>query len=115
MRQDGYTLQFASQQLRGDREVVLHGRIEAASSEQLCGDREVLLAAISNYGWALGLASQQLRGGHRELMLAAMKQNGKALLYAPQQLKNDREKTVVVGSIYACIAMMCQACDAVHA
>jgi len=61
VKQNGYVLCYASEELRNDRDVVLE--------------------AIKQYGYALYYASEALRAD-REFVLEAVKQNGLALYYA---------------------------------
>ncbi|MDA7705641.1 DUF4116 domain-containing protein [Rickettsiales bacterium] len=63
----GFELQFASDKLKGDKEVVLEvvkkdGLALKFASEELRGDREVVLAAVKQDGYALELVSEKLRG-----------------------------------------------------
>ena len=46
------------------------------ASQQVRGDREVVRAAVEQDGWALKYASQQLRGD-REMVVAALKQHAR--------------------------------------
>ena len=55
----------------------------AYASEELRGDREVVLEAVSQNYYALQYAS-------REVVLEAVRQNGRALLYANAELQGDR-------------------------
>jgi hypothetical protein len=57
--QSGDALQYASEVLRGDREVVMaavqqNGDALAYASEELKGDREVVMAAVQQNWHALG-------------------------------------------------------------
>ena len=60
------------------------------ASEELRADREVALAAVKNNGDALEYASEELRSD-REVVLAAVKESGGAHQYASEELKNDKE------------------------
>ena len=101
VQQNGMALQYASEQLKSDRDVVLAAirknswALEFAS-EQLKGDKDVVLAAVQQDGWALEFASEQLKGD-KDVVLAAVQQNGLALQYASEQLKGDR--AVVLAAI----------------
>ena len=64
---DGWALEFASEELQGDREVVLaavrqNGLALQHASAELKMDRELVLAAVKRYGCALEYASEALRG-----------------------------------------------------
>jgi len=88
-------LEFASGNLKKDREVVLaavaqNGYVLQSTSGNLKKDREVVLAAVAQNGYALEFASGNLKKD-REVVLAAVAQNGHALHYTSEDLKNDRE------------------------
>ena len=51
------------------------------ASEELQSDHEIVMAAVSQYGVALKHASEELQSDH-EIVLAAVSQNGSALLDA---------------------------------
>ena len=92
---DGYALMHATEELRGDREIVLaavsqDGRALQFATEELKGDREIALAAVSEHGPALHFATEELKGD-REIVLAAVSQDGYALYYATNGLKADEE------------------------
>ena len=95
VKQNGAALRHASQELKGDREVVLeavkqNGAALRYASEELKRDREVVLEAVKLNGEALQHASQELKRD-REVVLEAVKQNGEALRHASEELKRDRE------------------------
>lgn len=84
-------LQFASEELRDDRAVVLtavedYGSALEYASEMLRADREVVLAAVENHGSGLKYASERLRA-NREVVLTAVENNGSALKYASKVLQ----------------------------
>ena len=81
--QHGYTLLYASPELKEDREVVLravtqNGHALEYASQELQGDREVVLAAVANDGYTLKYASPELRAD-REMVLRAFAQYGSTL------------------------------------
>ena len=47
------------------------------ASEELCGDKQVVLAAVTENGCALEYASEELRG-HKEIVLAAIENDVRA-------------------------------------
>ena len=49
-----------------------------------------MLAAVSNNGYALEFATEELKGD-REIVLAAVSKSGVALQFATEELKGDRE------------------------
>ena len=51
-------------------------------------DREIVLAAVQEHGYALELASAELKAD-REVVLAAVQRNGGALRYASAELQDD--------------------------
>ena len=62
--QDGWALQCATHELRGDRDIVLAAVSQTGSalewaSEKLRRDREIVRTAVSNHGSALQWASQE--------------------------------------------------------
>jgi hypothetical protein len=88
-----WTLEYASAELKGNRELVLaavvqDGRALQYASAELQGDREVVLAAIGQNGMALEDASAELKGD-REVVLAAVAQNGLALKHASAELRRN--------------------------
>ena len=103
VHQNGVSLEYASEELRTDREVVLaavhqNGVALEYASEELRTDREVVLAAVHQNGVALEYASQELRTD-REVVLAAVRQNGLAFKYAYSvKLRTDRE--VVLAAVH---------------
>ena len=70
VKADGMALEYASPELRADREVVL--------------------AAVQQYGLVLTYASKELRAD-REVVLAAVRQDGRAIYSASPELRADRE------------------------
>ena len=93
--QHGYTLLYASPELKEDREVVLravtqNGHALEYASQELQGDREVVLRAVTQNGHVLKHASQKLRAD-REVVMAAVTQNADVLYYASEALKADIE------------------------
>ena len=66
------------------------------ASDELRADREVVLAAVSQHGFALQYASDALRDD-AEVVLAAVKMDGVALKFASDELRGDRE--VVLGAV----------------
>ena len=94
---DGLTLEYASPELRSDREFVLAAVKEnglalqyAHTISKLREDRELVLAAVQQNGLALIYAANELQKD-REIVLAAAKQNTLALKYAPVELRRDRD------------------------
>jgi hypothetical protein len=57
---------------------------------QMCGDKEVVLAAVIKDGWALRLASDEMRGD-KEVVLAAVMQDDRALQFASDEMRGDKE------------------------
>ena len=92
--QDGFDLEFASEELRAERQVVLaavkqFGNALEYASKELRADREIVLAAVKRNGWALRFASKELRAD-RQFVLAAVKAGGDALQFASVELRADR-------------------------
>jgi hypothetical protein len=74
VKHDGYALQFASEDLKNDRELVL--------------------AAVNRSSQALSFSSERLRND-REVVLAAVSKQGNEMRYASEELKNDNEILIV--------------------
>ena len=73
----GYALDFASKELRNDREVVLSavkldGRYLSDASEKLQDDTELVSIAVAQNGEALRYASDRLRN-NKKVVLTAIK------------------------------------------
>ena len=66
------------------------------ASEEIKKDREVVLAAVKKNGYALTYASDELKKD-REFILAAVKQDRHALGYASEELQNDPEIRAAAG------------------
>ena len=75
--------------------VAQNGQALKHASNELKGDRTIVLAAVSQRGqaWrALSYASPEMKRD-REVVTAAVQQNGSALQFADPVLKGDRWKT----------------------
>jgi hypothetical protein len=92
---DNTALQFASEELNNDREVVLeavkqNGTALCWASEELRSDREIVFEAVKRYGSVLQYASIELRND-REIVLTAVKIFSYSLRFASPLLQNDKE------------------------
>ena len=77
VRQNGYALKYASDDLKSDREVVfatIRSMHMEYASDDLKSDREVVLAAVRQNGFALEYASDDL--GRMKVVLIAVRKNG---------------------------------------
>jgi hypothetical protein len=89
----GSALQYASAELRANKEVVMaavaqdHYALQWASAE-LQADRGVVMVALAQNGLALQLASDETKAD-REVVMAAVAENGDALLEASDELQED--------------------------
>ena len=95
VKQNGLALEYASDELKNDKEVVLaavkqYGRALEYASDRLKDDKEVVLAAIEKYGYASAWASERLNND-KEVVLAAVKQYWAALEYASDELQSDKD------------------------
>ena len=68
VKQDGFALQFASAELKGDREIVMEAvkqdwRALQYASAELKGDREIVMEAVAQDPKALQYASDELTNG----------------------------------------------------
>ena len=120
VNQSGYALEYVSEELRADREVVLtavnqNGTALGFASKELQADRDVVLAAVTNMGYAIRDAAPHLQADREvvltavtnngdslryvlpeytedlKVVLTAVTHNGNSLLYASQKFKADRE------------------------
>merc|ERR1712176_753554 len=103
MLQNGLALQFAPDEIRSDRDLLLEvvrdteqgwRALEFAAPDFRC-DREILLLAIRS-GWdgwkVLSFADASLRGPDgRDVVLEAVRCNGRALQFATAELRADRD------------------------
>ena len=108
IKEDGRFLEYASLELRADRNVVLAAVRQASlaiayASPVLQADREVVLAAVRQNGDALQYASEAYvpmwadQRAIREVVLEAVRQNGMALRYASKELRADCEVVLEAG------------------
>ena len=67
-----------------------HGSALQFATEELRGDHEIVMQAVSEDGFALDFATQELKGD-REIVMQAVSQHGLALDYAARELKGDEE------------------------
>jgi len=94
--QNGWAFEFASPELRSDRELVLaavtqNGRALEFAAKEFRADRELVLAAVTQNGLALEFASRELTANDRELVVAAVAQNGWAVGFVSEQLRADKD------------------------
>ena len=91
--QKGDALQFASEELKNDREIVMAAMVKLYHNLKLGRVntlKEVVMAAVTQNGDALRYASNELEND-KEIVMAAVAQKGRALEYASEELKNDKE------------------------
>jgi hypothetical protein len=91
--QNGWALEFASLELRADKEVVIaavtkRGFTLQFASVELREDKEVVLAAVIQNGWTIRLSFDSLRND-KDIVLAAVAQNVLTLKYASNELRDD--------------------------
>ena len=101
--EDGLALQFCSEELRGDFEIVMeavsqHGQALEYAIEKLQSDRKIVMQAVSQDGCALQFASEDLKGD-REVVMEAVSQDGWALEFATTELAGDYEIVMMAVSI----------------
>ena len=81
MSKHGHALEYASEEVRGDRDIVMKavslvgGALHYASAELKC-DYEIVLTAVQQWGSALKYASEDLRGDARLIELALKNEMG---------------------------------------
>ena len=95
LSQDGWALEYATEVLRGNREIVMKAVTQKGlalqyATEALRGDREIVMAAVSQNGWALKYATEALRGD-REIVMKAVTHKWVALQFATEELRGDNE------------------------
>ena len=93
IRQDGMALEYASEELKKDREVVMAAVVEDGgalqyASEELKNNESVMLAAVYKDGLLLRYASEELKNNW-SVVYSAFKQNREALQYASPELRNS--------------------------
>ena len=98
------TLEYASAELRSDRELVLAavakcGWVLRKVSEELKADKEVVLAAVAEEALALRYARESLRDD-KGFMLAAVAKRGLLLEYASKAIRANRK--VVLTAVATC-------------
>ena len=94
VQQNGLALQYASDTLKADKEIVMatvqqDGLALQYASNTLKEDKEIVMAAVRQNGHALVYVSKLQAG--RAIVMAAVQQNGWALRYASDSLKEDKE------------------------
>lgn len=97
--QAGEALQFASDRLKGDKEIVLRavtkdGSMLKYASTELRQDFDTVLAAVKSNGVALKYGSKALQND-KEVVRVAVENRGEALEFASKALRSDKE---IVGS-----------------
>ena len=105
VNQNGFALEFASEDIHIDREIVMtavkkDGLALKFTSEDLKKDREIVMAAVKQNGDALKFASEDLKRD-REIVMAAVKQDGGALVFASEDLQKGPPRTPHRGSAAA--------------
>ena len=100
-KRNGFTLKYASDELKNDAEVVLaainggdewgcSAKALEFASDELKDDKSIVMTAVSRHGEALCFASDRLRCD-RDVVMAAVDQSGWALEYTSDELRNDEE------------------------
>ena len=79
LQQGNYVLEFCSDELRADKEIVM---------------LEMQMDGVDQFETALEYASKEIRAD-KEVVLAALKWDGYSIRYASEALKNDREVAMV--------------------
>ena len=115
---DMNAFEFVSERLKHSdsfmRDVVERGNslaLEYASAE-LRSDRELVLAAVAKFGWALLYASKQLRSD-KQVVLAAVAEQARAIEYACESLRDDKE--FMLTAVAKCGLSLSYASEAIRA
>ena len=96
VRQDGCNLQYASDKLKNDKDVVftsfqqLRYLLSTRKLEDYKDVKDMFLEGVKKDGSALQYANNELKND-KVFVLDAFKQNGIALRYASNELKNDKD------------------------
>jgi hypothetical protein len=95
LNQSWQALQYASNELKSDRHFVLRAGAQSAdvlqyASDELKNDREFVLIHVQQSWKVLQFASNELKND-RDIVLTAVNQNWLSLAYAANKIKNDRE------------------------
>ena len=82
--QDGDALQHATDELKGEREIVMkaisqEGHALAHATDELKGDREIVMKAVAEDGWSLQYATEKLRGDADLIEAALANRQGSAM------------------------------------
>ncbi len=109
VQQNGYSLQYASKELRNNKEVVSaavqkDGMALKYVYDELRGDKEIVMTAVQQWcSYALRYASDNLKND-KEVVLAAVRQEESALYYASNELRKDKSFILQATQInkYAC-------------
>jgi len=87
VKQNGYSLEFASDELKDDKEIVLAslrltGDVFQYASNKLKSDRDFVMSVVAKQGDAIEFASDALQQD-KEVVMIAVKEYGTALRYTP--------------------------------
>ena len=98
--QDWRALQYASEEMKGDRELCMAAvaqdwRALQWARDEVKGDRELCTAAVAQDGRALEHVSEEIKCD-RELCMAAVTQNGHACQYCSAELQKDPKISAIV-------------------
>ena len=98
---NGNALQYASPELKADKEVVMatvtnNGFALRFASPELKADKEVVMVAVSKIGFALRFAPELQ--GDKEVVMAAVTNNGNALQFASPELQGNRKVVIAAMS-----------------
>jgi len=84
-----------------DIDVLLQDALMFASAE-LKADKETVLAAVAQYGRALGHASAELQADKEVVLVAVAKDDGYAICFASSELKADKEVALAAVTTNGC-------------
>ena len=81
--------------MKGDRQIVMsavsqNGFALEHATEEMKGDREGVMTAVSKNGYALQYATEEMKGD-REIVMTAVSEFGHALRQAPAELRGDAD------------------------
>ena len=93
--QNGLALGYASEGMKGDREIVMtavseDGLALTYATEEMKGDHEIVMAAVSQYGLALRYAAKEVRGDPQVVKTALANRHDQPLIALRVSLLSGR-------------------------
>ncbi|NQV13334.1 MAG: DUF4116 domain-containing protein [Parcubacteria group bacterium] len=99
-------LKYASERLRGNKELVLKAIDKGAGGmdshfteslpESMRADKEVMLRLVARDGFNIMDASEELKRD-KDVCLEAVRRNGRSIMSLPEEMRNDRD--IMIGAV----------------